>query len=184
MPNDQDTTLSKGFLEQVRRETAFFLDTFWRFNDSQWRELPLEILQGELVEFVQRTGPAGVHVPRRLLRTIPEMMRASLAASLWMWNTDPDLLPCLNGLLHIADRTLTELSANSRVMRTCVLGTRSSSQTTMRLPAPSVSMRGAYCAAVPASSLIFRFAVQTEVPAGSLENQISELPERSSSHTA
>jgi putative DNA primase/helicase len=121
MTDDEENILAKAFIKDCWRNTAYFLDTFWRFDNTQsrWREFPLEQLQGELADFVQRTGPTGARASRRFLRTVPDMLRPSVMSDVSQWNYNHDLLPCPNGLLHIADRELESLQANHHLMRTC-----------------------------------------------------------------
>ena len=56
------------------------------------------------------------------------------------------------------------LPAASWLMRILDGVVRSSSQTTISVPAPSMPMRGERCAAVPGSSLILAFALQAPPP--------------------
>src|SRR5437773_2655070 len=68
--------------------------------------------------------------------------------------------------------------------RTCAGVVRASSQTTVRLPALSMPMRGMVCAVVPGSSEILVFAAQPDPPLGRVEKYTSALPFRESCHTA
>jgi putative DNA primase/helicase len=115
-PTADDIALS--FIKDRRGTLVHLFDTFWRYKNGHWRELPLDVLQGELALFIGRTRHPDQVTPRRL-RTIPNVLQARLAANPNDWNYDPDLLPCSNGLLHLADRRLDGLSPDKYLARTC-----------------------------------------------------------------
>ena len=114
---DPEMQFRELFLDQCR-DIVHSHGEFWRFRHGQWRELPLETLHAELVSLIESTGLARLRDSRRLLKSLPEWLRIKLAFPPERWNTDPDLLPCRNGVLHLAAREITDHTAALGLMRT------------------------------------------------------------------
>src|SRR5258706_12151381 len=117
MPSPEHS-FATTFIDRFKGDTAYFLGTFWRFVDGQWAEWPFELLRAHIGGSIVSSPNLEPAAPGRLLRTMPDILREDLSSRPETWNTDPDALPCANGLLNIPQRTLAPLEAGHHQART------------------------------------------------------------------
>jgi putative DNA primase/helicase len=119
-PPQPELTLAERFARDSAGSVAYRLDTFWHYSpDAGWAELPLETLLSGLVVTTENTSSG--RRPRALLRAAAASLRARLAVPPEAWNTDPNLLPCANGLLDLTTgaRRNDPATASDHYLRTC-----------------------------------------------------------------
>jgi len=86
--------------------TVSSLGAWWRYDAGIWRVIEEGAIDRELGEVLQHAKAEGVRVTGALLASVRTLGRAKVYLPGDVWDADPDLLVCQNGVLHIPTGTL------------------------------------------------------------------------------
>ena len=81
--------------------TVHSLDSWWRYDAGIWRVFEEGAIDRELGEVLQHAKAEGVRVTGGLLASVRTLARAKVYLPPGVWDADPDVLVCQNGVLHI-----------------------------------------------------------------------------------
>lgn len=79
----------------------------WRkYKDGIWPLVDKDVIKQEIKSVIDKAKPEGVKSTAGLLASVMELARVDIAVSADMWDSNPDYLPCKNGVLHIPSKSL------------------------------------------------------------------------------
>jgi P4 family phage/plasmid primase-like protien len=100
-----DDELAQAWLAKYPN-TAYGLGEFQRYNDGVWNVLPKDKADAEILQELISEKGKGVRPTKSLLESVQGLARVQVSVSNELWDSDPDNLPCRNGVLHIPTTTL------------------------------------------------------------------------------
>jgi putative DNA primase/helicase len=79
----------------------------WRkYKDGIWQPIDKDIIKQEIKRVLEQAKAEGVRTSAGLLSSVMELARIEIAIPADQWDSNPDYLPCKNGVLHIPTKTL------------------------------------------------------------------------------
>ena len=100
-----DDELADRWLAQYP-DTAYGLGEFRRYKDGIWNVVARDTIRNEILSVLQDAKAEGIRPTKDRLKSVEELARVKIAIPNELWDANSDLLPCLNGVLHIPDRVL------------------------------------------------------------------------------
>lgn len=88
------------------RHTRWGMGEWRRYNDGIWKPIDKDIIHRDMKILIDQAKPEGVKSTIGLLRSAVELARIDIAVPSDLWDSNPDYLPCKNGVLHIPTKSL------------------------------------------------------------------------------
>ena len=100
-PKPSETELRARWMKD-HPQTVYSAGEFWRYRDrGVWERVEDAIIEAELNAVLNRAEPEGVKVSGRLLASVMRISRAEIVRPSDIWDTDPHILVCQNGVLDL-----------------------------------------------------------------------------------
>lgn len=109
-----DDELADGWL-RAHPHTAYALGEWRRYTAGHWPAMTEDEIKGEIMATLEAAKVDGVRPSARLLASVTELARISVAEPDGSWDADPDLLVMTNGTLQLSTRTLRHHSPADRI---------------------------------------------------------------------
>jgi len=79
----------------------------WRkYNNGMWPVVEDAIVEQQMMRVLENAKGEGIRPTANLLRSVMTLAQVKVFQPAEVWDADPDLLVCTNGMLHIPSRTL------------------------------------------------------------------------------
>lgn len=115
---EQEGTSTKPTDDELRDEwldahpdTAFGLGSWRRYESGRWPEVEDHLVKREIERTIEGAKDQGIRPTVSRLRSVHELAKVHTFVPASEWDTDPDILVCANGTLHIPTQ---ELRAHSK----------------------------------------------------------------------
>lgn len=100
-PKPTETELRARWMKD-HPQTVFSASEFWRYRErGVWERVEDAIIEAELNAVLNRAEVEGVKVNGRLLASVMRITRAEIVRPSDIWDTDPHILVCQNGVLDL-----------------------------------------------------------------------------------
>ena len=113
-PKPTDDELARLWRES-HPNTAFGGGGWRRYDCGRWPEVPADKIKTEVKDVLEATKEIVIRPTAGLLSPFLELSRLDSFVSDDQWDSDPDVLCCTNGTLHIPTRTLRDHSPQDRI---------------------------------------------------------------------
>lgn len=91
----------------ARNPNAVYGMGSWRvYENGIWSAVADALIEQELLDVIEDAKPEGIRPGESVLRSVGKLARVKLFYPADLWDADPDLLVCANGMLHIPTLTL------------------------------------------------------------------------------
>jgi len=104
-PKPTDDELAKLWCES-HPYTAFGAGQWRRYDAGKWPDIPADKVKGEVLDILQATKEIGIKPTSSLVSSVMELSRVGIVIDNRQWDSDPDILVCGNGALHIPTKEL------------------------------------------------------------------------------
>src|SRR5215210_759036 len=91
---------------------SYGLGEWRRYKEGIWTAIPELTIKRSICEVIEAAKPEGVKPTNSLLSSVTELTRVKVSIPDDLWDADPDILVCKNGVLRISAR---ELRSHRRV---------------------------------------------------------------------
>lgn len=81
--------------------TAYGLGEWHRYQGGAWLSIEDETIEAEIKEILLKSKPEGIRPSRNLLASVTELARVEAFRKDAVWDANPDLVFCKNGVLNI-----------------------------------------------------------------------------------
>jgi P4 family phage/plasmid primase-like protien len=86
--------------------TAYGMGEWRRYDSGLWSVVSEGIIRREIMDVLEAAKFEGVRPTHRLLNSVMELARWKVEKGPKLWDSDPDILVCKNGALHIPSKML------------------------------------------------------------------------------
>jgi P4 family phage/plasmid primase-like protien len=104
-PKPTDDELARLWIES-HPYTAYGSGQWRRYDTGKWPDIPADKIKGEVLDILQATKEIGIKPTSALVSSVMELSRIGVVIDGQLWDSDPDILVCKNGALHIPTKEL------------------------------------------------------------------------------
>lgn len=88
------------------RQTAWGMGEWRRYDNGVWNAIDKDIIKQEITTVLEKAHAEGVRVTNGIINSTMEIGRTKISIPAHKWDSDPNYLPCANGVFHIPTKTL------------------------------------------------------------------------------
>lgn len=88
------------------RQARWGMGEWRKYKDGIWPPVDKDVIRQEIKTVIDKAKLEGVKSTAGLLASVMELARIDIAIPADMWDSNPDYLPCKNGVLHIPSKSL------------------------------------------------------------------------------
>lgn len=114
VPKPTDDELAKLWCES-HPNTAYGAGQWRRYDAGKWPATPADKIKTEVRDVLEATKEIGIRPTSGLLSSVMEFSRLASFIDDCLWDSDPDILVCKNGSLHIPTRELREHNPDDHI---------------------------------------------------------------------
>lgn len=105
VPKPTDDELAKLWCE-AHPNTAYGAGQWRRYSAGMWPAIPEDQIKNEVLDVLEATKEIGIRPTSSLTSGVQELARIRAVIDDQLWDSDPDILVCKNGSLHIPTKEL------------------------------------------------------------------------------